>query len=265
MGEDQPQRRRLRITLRVIMALVAFLTLPLAWVANHARTQGRALSAISRAGGFVIYGFQRSPDGIILVEITPDPAPEWLRRYVPPHYYRDFNVVSLRGAHADDATLGAIEGLGQVEELYLHNGAITDAGLAHLRGLKHLKFLDLTGTPVTDAGLVHLAGLQELCYLNLSETRVTDAGLAHLTGLRELRSLLLDGTRVTDAGLAHLAGLDQLIKLSLDRTQVGDGGLEHLRSNERLISVSLSGTRVSPERIAKLKKDMPKLKYVQGP
>jgi len=29
--------------------------------------------------------------------------------------------------------------------------------------------------------------------------------------------------------------------------------------------VSLSDTRVSPEGIAKLKKDMPKLKYVQGP
>ena len=265
MGEDRPQRRRLRITLGVSMALVACLTLPLAWVANHARTQGLALSAISHAGGFVIYGFQRSPDGIILVESTPDPAPDWLRRYVPEHYYRDFNVVSLRGPRVDDATLGAIEGLGQVEELYLDNGGITDAGLARLRGLKHLKFLDLTGTQVTDAGLVHLAGLRELCYLRLSGTRVTDAGLAHLAGLRELRSLLLDGTRVTDAGLAHLADLDQLIKLSLDRTQVGDGGLEHLRSNERLISVSLSGTRVSPEGIAKLKKDMPKLKYVRGP
>ena len=98
VGEDRPQRRRLRITLGVSMALVACLTLPLAWVANHARTQGLALSAISHAGGFVIYGFQRSPDGIILVANTPDPAPDWLRRYVPERYYRDFNVVSLRGA-----------------------------------------------------------------------------------------------------------------------------------------------------------------------
>jgi hypothetical protein len=68
------------------MVLVACLTLPLAWVANHARTQGLALSAISHGGGFVIYGFQRSPDGIIVVGGTPDPAPDWLRRYVPEHY-----------------------------------------------------------------------------------------------------------------------------------------------------------------------------------
>ena len=65
-----------------------------------------------------------------------DPAPSWLRRYVPEHYYRDFNVVSLRGPQVDDATLGPIEGLEQVEELYLDNSGITDAGLARLRGSK---------------------------------------------------------------------------------------------------------------------------------
>jgi Leucine Rich repeat len=213
VGEERPHRRRLRITLGVRMALVACLAVPMAWVSNHARIQGLALSAIGRAGGFVIYGFERSPDGNILVESSPDPAPIWLRRYVSEHYYRDFNAVSLRGPRVDDDTLRPIEGLGQVEELYLDNSGITDAGLARLRGLKHLKFLDLTGTQVTDAGLVHLAGLRELYYLRLSGTRVTDAGLAHLAGLRELRSLLLDGTRVTDAGLAHLANQDQLIKL----------------------------------------------------
>ncbi len=272
MGEDQPlgssrpsRRRRPRITLAVCMALVACLAVPMAWVANHARTQGLALSAIRQAGGFVIYGFQRSPDGMILVESTPDPAPSWLRRYVPEHYYRDFNVVSLRGPQVLDATFGPIEGLAQVEELYLANSGITDAGLARLRGLKHLKFLDLSGTRVTDAGLAHLASLRELNYLRLSATQVTDAGLIHLAGLRELRSLLLDGTRVTDAGLAHLTDQDELIKLSLDRTQVGDGGLDHLKSNDRLISVSLSGTRVSPEGIAKLKSSMPKLQHVRYP
>jgi hypothetical protein len=56
------------------MALIACLAVPMARVANHARMQGLALSAIRRVGGFVIYGFQRSPDGIILVESTPDPA-----------------------------------------------------------------------------------------------------------------------------------------------------------------------------------------------
>ena len=272
MGEDQQQKssgpapnRRLRITLGVSMILIACLAVPMAWMVNHARTQNLALSAISRGGGFVMYDFQRSPDGMILNDGTEDPAPNWIRRTVPKHYYRNFNVASLRGPNVDDAILGKIDGMEQIEELYLDNSRVTNSGLARLRGLKHLKFLDLNGTQVTDDGLAHLAGLRELNYLRLSGTQVTDDGLAHLAGLRELRSLLLDGTRVTDAGLAHLAGQDQLIKLSLDRTQVGDGGLERLKSNERLISVSLSGTHVSPAGIAKLKENMPKLQYIRYP
>jgi hypothetical protein len=259
-----PKRRR-RITLGVSMALIACLAVPMAWVVNHARIQGIALSAIRRGGGFVMHDFRRSPDGLILNTGTEDTAPNWLRRFVPEHYYRKFNVVSLRWPMVDDTILDKIDGLEQIEELYLDNSSVTDAGLARLRGLKHLKFLDLVGTQVTDAGLAHLAGLRELNYLRLSGTQVTDAGLAQLAGLRELRTLILDGTSVTDDGLAHLAGQEQLIKLSLDMTQVGDGGLKHLKSNERLISVGLSGTRVSPAGIAKLKEVMPKLQYIRYP
>jgi hypothetical protein len=259
-----PKRRR-RITLGVSMLLIACLAVPMAWVVNHARIQGIALSAIKRGGGFVMHDFRRSPDGMILNPGTEDTAPIWLRRFVPEHYYRNFNVASLRGPMVDDAILAEIDGLEQIEELYLDNSSITDSGLARLRGLKHLKFLDLVGTQVTDAGLAHLAGLRELNYLRLSGTQVTDAGLAHLAEMRELRTLILDGTRVTDAGVAQLARQDQLIKLSLDRTQVGDGGLTHLKSNERLISVSLSGTRVSPAGVARLKEDMPNLQYIRYP
>jgi Leucine-rich repeat (LRR) protein len=272
VGEYRPQelpgmapRSRRRLTIGVSMVLLAALAVPMAWVSNHARTQDRALVAIGRAGGFVIYDFQRDPEGMILNEGSSDPSLSWLRKVVPAHYYRDFNVASLRGTQADDDAIGQIAGLGQIEELYLNNSRVTDAGLAQLRGLKHLKFLDLVGTQVTDAGVAHLSRLRELTYLRLSGTPVTDAGLAHLSGLRELRTLILDGTQVTDVGLAQLTGQDQLIKLSLDRTQVGDAGLEHLESHERLISVCLSGTRVSPAGVAKLKAALPKLQYIRYP
>jgi hypothetical protein len=195
VGECRPQelpgmapRPRRRLTIGVSMVLLAALAVPMAWVSNHARTQDRALVAIGRAGGFVIYDFQRDPEGMILNEGSSDPSLNWLRKLVPAHYYRDFNVASLRGAQANDDAIGQIAGLGQIEELYLDNSGVTDAGLAQLRGLKHLKFLDLVGTQVTDAGLAHLSGLRELTYLRLSGKPVTDAGLAHLSGLREQQS-----------------------------------------------------------------------------
>jgi hypothetical protein len=265
-GTTRPaRRRRFRLSLGVGMALVAFLAVPMAWVFNHARTQSHAISAIRHAGGFVNYNFRRSPEGLILDDSGENPAPAWFRRAVPDYYYRNFNLVSLRGSEVNSATLDQIEGLEQIEELYLDDSLVTDEGLSRLRGLKNLKFLDLANTQVTDAGLANLAGLSELNSLRLSGTQITDAGLVHLAGLRGLRSLLLDGTRVSDAGLVQLSGLDQLIKLSLNGTQVGDAGLEKLKSNGRLISVSLSGTRVSPAGIAKLKGEMPKLEYIKFP
>jgi uncharacterized protein YjbI with pentapeptide repeats len=272
MAEDERQnssrgtpRRRFRITLGVSMALIACVAVPIAVVVNHARKQDLALSAIRHGGGFVLYDFRRAPDGAILDDGSENTAPEWVRRHVPKHYYRDFNAVSLRGPKVDDALLGKIDGMEQIEELYLDNSRVTGAGLSHLRGYKHLKFLDLAGTQVTDADLAHVAGLRELNYLRLTGTQVTDAGLVHLAGMRELRTLILDGTDVSDNGVAHLAGQDQLIKLSLNKTRVGDGGLEHLKAHERLISVSLSGTLVSPAGVAKLKEDKPNLQYIRYP
>ncbi len=77
----------------------------------------------------------------------------------------------------DDAALGCLAGLPQLQELYLSNTEVTDAGLEHLMGLRQLQTLDLSGTKVTDAGLEHLKGLRELQTLDLSGTKVTDAGL----------------------------------------------------------------------------------------
>ena len=178
MGEDQPQRHRFPDhPAQVIMALVAFLTLPLAWVANHARIQGRALSAISRAGGFVIYGFQRSPDGIILGESTPDPARNGSAATCP-RITIAISTLSPSAAHGGRRRARGDKGAGASRGALPRQRRDYGCRAGPPAGLKHLKVLNLNGTQVTDAGLVHLAGLRELCYLNLSGTRVTDAGMA---------------------------------------------------------------------------------------
>ena len=46
----------------------------MARVSNHVRTEDPALVVIGRAGGFVIYDFQRDPDGMILNEGSSDPS-----------------------------------------------------------------------------------------------------------------------------------------------------------------------------------------------
>ena len=57
---------------------------------------------------------------------------------------------------------------------------ITDEGLVHLEGLTNLETLYLNDTQVTDAGLVHLKGLTKLEWLDLRNTEVTDKGVKKL-------------------------------------------------------------------------------------
>ncbi len=103
-----------------------------------------------------------------------------------------------------NADLAYLEGLSELQRLYLWRTKVTDAGLVHLKDLKGLQALSLFQTSVTDAGLKNLAGLTELQWLDLGDTQVTDAGLVQLKGLTKLRKLSLMRTRVTTAGVAEL-------------------------------------------------------------
>jgi Leucine-rich repeat (LRR) protein len=109
----------------------------------------------------------------------------------------------MRSRNVGDGAAKRIEGLIDLESLYLSDTRITDIGLAAVRG-KKLRVLFLDNLPVTDAGLVHLAGITSLQRLVLSGTRITDAGLVHLYGLSNLRELHLEGTNVTGVGVAKL-------------------------------------------------------------
>ena len=70
-----------------------------------------------------------------------------------------------------------------INSVAFYNTKVTDAELVHLQGLAQLQTLFLTSTPVTDAGLEHLKGLTQLRTLDLGGTGVTAAGLEHFRGL----------------------------------------------------------------------------------
>jgi hypothetical protein len=176
--------------LRSLFVLTTLVAIACSWLAvmrQEQRKQGAAAEAIRRAVGTV-----RS-------------EPTWLGKLL-----RDDSLVT-------------------VIEVDLFWQSTTDNVLVHLQGLKQLQVLWLARTHVTDAGLVHLQGLKQLQSLWLDNTHVTDAGLVHLQGLKQLRVLGLDSTHVTDAGLAHLQGLTQLQWLGLRNKQVTDTGVKKLQ------------------------------------
>jgi Leucine-rich repeat (LRR) protein len=266
-------RWRFQYGIRLPMLLTVAIAVACSWLAVEMRNERRqwaAAEAIVKAGGIA------------------HSEPTWLGKLL-----RDDSLV--RGTSVDltregafaDATLAHVQGLKQLQQIYLNDTKVTDAGLVHLQGLKQLQRLYLNGTKVTDAGLVHLQGLKQLQIfwldhtnvsgaglvhlqelhhlqvLRLDHTKVTDAGLVHLQGLNRLEVLRLDNAKVTDAGLVHLQGLNQLKMLDLTDTQVTDAGLVHVREIRQLQWVSLLNTKVTGEGVKKLQQALPNCQIIR--
>jgi hypothetical protein len=100
--------------------------------------------------------------------------------------------------------LADVKKLAHLQELYLHETAVTDAGLHHLQDMGQLRKLVLSYTPISDVGLANLSVLSELHTLNLAGTKVTDKGLLHLKEFVKLRALHVRGLRITPKGADKL-------------------------------------------------------------
>lgn len=173
---------------------------------------------------------------------------------------KDFNLLTLQisGTQVTDAGIMYLNGLPELDGLYMNRTAVTDNGLKSIASLSRLGGLGLGGTQVTDAGLVHLKSLTGLRDLRLNNTAVTNTGLEHLQGLVNLSNLVLDNTQVSDAGVARIKDLPKLTGLGLAGTQVSDAGLVHLKGMTKLTSLALEGSKVSDVGITDLKVALPK-------
>jgi Leucine-rich repeat (LRR) protein len=118
---------------------------------------------------------------------------------------------------------------GPVVGVDLKHTKVVDVSLEHLQGLTNLEKLYLKDTQVTDDGLVYIKGLTDLEVLELGRTKVTDKALEHLKGFTKLRALDLAGTEVTNKGLEDLKGLNQLQTLDLSGTKVTNKGVDDLQ------------------------------------
>jgi hypothetical protein len=73
-----------------------------------------------------------------------------------------------------------------------------------------------------------------------------------------LRKLDFGGSDLRDQDLADLKTLP-IMFLDLSETKIGDASIPHFLAMPELFSLKLEGTKVTPEAVAKLKKDRPKV------
>jgi hypothetical protein len=244
-------RSRIRLSMRGLMLLVLLIGVVLGYGArlrSLARTQRRAVDAIRKAGGVVLFTWQfegekfRPPTGGATVAGKVPGWPAWLVDRLGVEYFGDVREVYFGGGWASpggpvptaaeiDSALVFIGQLPQLRILSLVDTPASDAGLDLLRGQTGLRVLVLDGTRIGDAGLAKIAGLDHLEILKLDRTAVTDAGLAHVAGLTRLSRLsLYQVAGVTDRGLVHLQGLSRLKQLYLHGTNVTDAGVRELQA-----------------------------------
>lgn len=211
------------------MLAVLLVSVVMSWFAvrmERARKQRRAVAAITRLGGTVVYDqevvrFSRGTTQIDIpvgVSIALD-----FDFRVPKAMVNDHSIVDLTALSQNKLQLAAAKpGTTQVAiwdvEENVHQFNVTAArerkgSLAERVGqLLHLvdhlfssvHDVDLGEEPVTDADLVVLHELPELVVLNLSGSRVTDNGLKHLECFSSLRVLYLTRTRVSSEGVKRL-------------------------------------------------------------
>ena len=191
-------RRRLRISLGGLIALVLVVGVWLGWLCAVRRIQRDAVTAIRAAGGSVIYGCQLN-GGKFSPVATPW-APKWMVDALGIDWFTNVVVVGLlsTSSDADLVQVGSLSGLVVLE---MPGASVTDRGLAHLEWLIGLESLNVKGSMVTDAGMRHLNRLTRLGRLDISNTRVTDAGLRHLSRLPSLELLETSNTWITARGL----------------------------------------------------------------
>jgi internalin A len=239
-------RRRLRISVRGLMALVLVIGGGLGWVIHRARVQRDAVAAITRVGGHVGYSWQRSMGAWISPRPKP-PWPDWVRRILGPDFLDTVTYVFIQGEQFDDEALRSACRLPWLEELSVVNTGVTDASAKDIRHLTNLQSLDLRLNGITTRSLRHIGELRELRTLTLSLKRfpiaVRDEDMGFLKRLTKLERLNLYSANLGDAWLVYLEGLANLKFLHLTDTSMTAEGLGHLKGLSNLAAIlDLHGT-----------------------
>jgi hypothetical protein len=140
------RRRRFAPSVRVLLLVVVVAAVLIGWQTNRARARRRAVEAIERTGGSVLYDYEKpGPGGSKAGE---SPTPRWLRENLGDDYFSSVKLAYWRangGAVPADDDLAQLEALDRLEYLSLDGSPMTDAGLAHLAGLKELRWISLLG------------------------------------------------------------------------------------------------------------------------
>lgn len=128
-------------------------------------------------------------------------------------------------------------------------------------------FLDVAwkGDSLTKAILKKLKRVSnQVIRLNLGKSNLNDALFSIIADLPHLQKLSANQTAISGAALKHLSDHEYLEYLNLHHTQVDNKGVQNIFQLKRLKKLFLWETLVSPELVAEISKERPKLEVNMG-
>jgi hypothetical protein len=237
-------KRRFRLSLRVLMLVIAIGGLGLGWLASKIYCQRKAVALIEGNGGWVVYDWSRY-DG----RKRDPPGPRWLRRMIGDELFQEIDHICLenhgpRSMHSpsEEVLRWAVRGAPRVRTLWIDRTDMGERAYQAIGKLRRLADLSLVGDAPTDAHLAYLINLTELESLDICYGRhLTDRAMETLSRLPKLEVLKIWNPNLTDRGLDQLSRCKRLrdLDVSGDRSVVSAVGMRHLRAMWSLERLSI--------------------------
>ena len=174
------------------------------------------------------------------------------------NHLKDLDQLILGETRVSDEGIAQLTALSKLTTLTLNKTRITEKSIFHLFSCsRRIQFLSLNGTNIGDEAIRYMKDLP-LTWLDIADTNVTDEGLARLARPERFWSLDLSGTQITDSGLDYLRTARSLTRLGLGRTRITDSSIHLLSTMTSLNNLDLRGTALSTDRVAALRRMLPK-------
>jgi Leucine-rich repeat (LRR) protein len=154
---------RLRLTLRLLLLVVAAVAAMLGWQLKRQRDIRRAIDAIEAKGGMLFHA-----DELLNNNLGAADQPSWFRQLTGEDRFVTVTAVAMNNEAFTDEDVDILRSLPSVTQLTVSGSRITDAAMSAIARLPNLTVLDVTQTKVTAAGLEQLKACKKLGQLHLS-------------------------------------------------------------------------------------------------
>jgi hypothetical protein len=259
--------KRARFGLRTLLIAITLFAVGLGWLVQRVERQRRAVEAIERRHGRVVYAHEYAHDQALLKAGTlrrtspeaPPPGPAILS-WLSPHYFQRVENVYLDlelDRSGEGWPLGDLPG---VKRLLISRGQITKQQLRSISQAHSLEELHLINTRCEMGGKGCLSGLWKLKQIDILSASFSAEAFRDLCNAPSAEHFSIIGGEVEPGGFAGLPALKNVEFVDILNVAMRDEDVQYLAAMPRLKYLNLMRSGVSPGQVDRLQRERPEVK-----